>query len=444
MLCVRRCCDSWPVEEHGALPAARQDVGRGPLSERQHPPPLAEDHDFQSLGRDELFEELAKLLRASVRRGCRGLSRWVAPAFAGGATSSKSTSARPLQIMRWVVSSCMRRRNSLCSRGRFFARPEEIRDGPAELLMCLVLLRRQVDRDARVAALGKLRQHLVAAPAQKAVREPFAERGQVACPARLPLAIRRDDVPRSQPPLRLERGVVHPAQHRRELIEPVLHGRPGEHEPVARVEPLHRLRRLRLPVLDPLGFVQDHDVRRPAMHEQEIAQDLLVVHDEESRLLRSVLRRPILGGTAHDGDRRVGELLPFAQPLRLERGRDDNQAPLHGLRSPEGMAGGDGLRRLAEPHVVAEEQPPIREGPPHSLLLIRIELPLESLRQLLEIARDWLIRNPALQPDFLGHEEQSQRRVHQQSISLLRRNPPRCAAGRGRGRVASAGQPRRS
>ena len=52
---------------------------------------------------------------------------------------------------------------------------------------------------------------------------------------------------------------------------------------------------------------------------------------------------------------------------------------------PEGVAGGNRLRRLAETHVVGQEQPPPHQEPIDAVLLITIERLFEGLQRLLQV-----------------------------------------------------------
>src|SRR5206468_4967049 len=97
-------------------------------------------------------------------------------------------------------------------------------------------------------------------------------------------------------------------------------------EAVRWIQAFHGERGLGRPVLDPLGFVEHDDVRRPVAHDVEVANELLVIPEEESTPAR-LERGAALGGRAVDeGGGRVGEKLPFTKPLRLERGWHDEEA----------------------------------------------------------------------------------------------------------------------
>ena len=191
-------------------------------------------------------------------------------------------------------------------------------------------------------------------------------------------------MPWHQAPLRLQREVVHPLDDRRQLVDPVLHRRPGQDQTEGRIELLHREGGLGRPVLDSLGLVEHDEVRVPVADDSQIAEELFIVDHEEPAAAR-VERRAALAGVAVDhGGGRVGEEPPLAEPLGLERGGDDEQPTPDAARVPERVAGGDGLRGLPEAHVVGEEEPPAREEPLDGLSLVRVEALLERPERLLE------------------------------------------------------------
>ena len=113
-----------------------------------------------------------------------------------------------------------------------------------------------------------------------------------------------------------------------------------------------------------------------------VADELFVVGQEEASAAR------VKGGAAlgrvsvDDRGRRVAEHLPLAKPLRLERGGDDEEATTDATRAPEGVAGGDGLGRLPQAHVVGEEETAPPQEPLDGLALIGVERLLESPKRL--------------------------------------------------------------
>jgi hypothetical protein len=56
-----------------------------------------------------------------------------------------------------------------------------------------------------------------------------------------------------------------------QLFQPVFQRRPGQHQGVGAVDALQRAGGDRVPVLDPLRFVDDHQIRRPGRDQVEVA-----------------------------------------------------------------------------------------------------------------------------------------------------------------------------
>ena len=138
---------------------------------------------------------------------------------------------------------------------------------------------------------------------------------------------------------------------------------------------------------------------------------MLVVAQEESPAARVERRAALDGSAIDDGRRSIREELPLAKPLRLERGWDHEQPTADASGAPEDMARGDGLRGLAEAHVIGKEQTPTHEEPPDSLALVRIERLLEAPQRFAQLcdasgALDLARKAPAV---FL--EQRVQRRL---------------------------------
>ena len=165
-------------------------------------------------------------------------------------------------MMRCVVSSVIRRRNSACVERTPLRAAEDLRDRHVERVVLVDLLGRHLDGNARVGPRGQLRQHLAPHAPDHAGGQTGPQRLEVPGAADLRLSIHRRGVPRGQAPFRLQREVVDPLDDRRELVEPVLHRCAGQHETVRRIQALHGERGLGRPVLDPLGLVEHDDVRR--------------------------------------------------------------------------------------------------------------------------------------------------------------------------------------
>ena len=82
-----------------------------------------------------------------------------------------------------------------------------------------------------------------------------------------------------------EPPVVDELHDRKEIVEPILERRAGEHQREGRAQALHGLRRLCLPVLDALALVQNDQVPFRALDRQDVAQHLLVIADREEALV---------------------------------------------------------------------------------------------------------------------------------------------------------------
>jgi hypothetical protein len=74
--------------------------------------------------------------------------------------------------------------------------------------------------------------------------------------------------------------------------------------------------------------------------------------------------------------------LPLAQPLRLERGGYDEETTADAAGVPEGVTGGNGLRRLAKTHVIGKEQASPNEEPFNAVALVGIERLLERVQRM--------------------------------------------------------------
>ena len=111
-----------------------------------------------------------------------------------------------------------------------------------------------------------------------------------------------------------------------------------------------------------------------------VAQELLVVDDEEAARCAPVAARALARARRRRRRPVRSCRLPFAQPLRLEARRDDDAARAARVRREERVAGRDRLRRLAEPHVVGEQQPPGAQEALDAFALVRIEPALQRLQ----------------------------------------------------------------
>ncbi len=239
-------------------------------------------------------------------------------------------------------------------------RPLHQRDDRLDQRVVLLLLRLgHLDRDAGVGPGRELVEDVLADPADHAAPEPVAEGVEVAHAGDLAAAVGVDRVQGAEPPLGLQGHVVDPLDDRGQLLDPVLHRRAGQDQAIGRGQPLDRERRLGRPVLDPLRLVEHDQVGRPAADRLQVADQLLIVDDEEPGAVRLVDRLAFGGGAVDDADRQVGEAVPLAGPLRLEARRGDDQA----AADPPGRARGCRSRRSPGPSCPAPCRRPGAGGP---------------------------------------------------------------------------------
>jgi len=236
-----------------------------------------------------------------------------------------------------------------------------------------------------VGSRWQLREHLLPHAPDHAGGQTGPQCLEVSGAADLRFSIHGRGVPRGQAPFRLQREVVDPLDNRRELVEPVLHRCAGQHETVRRIQALHGERGLGRPVLDPLGLVEHDDVRRPLANDLEIANELLVIPQQESAPARLERGAALTGRAIDDGGGSVGEELPLPKPLRLERRGHDDQTTADTAGVPEGVASGNRLRGLAQTHVVGQKQPPPHEEPFNAVVLIAIERLFEGVQGVLQM-----------------------------------------------------------
>ena len=110
---------------------------------------------------------------------------------------------------------------------------------------------------------------------------------------------------------------------------------------------------------DALGFIQDDDLRLETLVDfQRVGEHLLVIDDGEKRRACPVVGRQPLGARAASR-RLVGktsEAFDLLFPLTLERGGGDDQHALDPSQPAQQRAGGHGLDRFAEAHLVGEQR----------------------------------------------------------------------------------------
>src|SRR5439155_3358464 len=161
-----------------------------------------------------------------------------------------------------------------------------------------------------------------------------------------------DEIPvAGQPPMAMEeakarykRVRIDELHDRVEVVEAVLERRPREDEREARRESLDDAACLRLPILDPLPLVEDHEVPARSLDVEDVPENLLVIANGEERIARVALRT-VLRRADHDLRAAVREAPNLAPPLRLERGGADNEHPAHVRLARQELRDADPLDR---------------------------------------------------------------------------------------------------
>lgn len=155
---------------------------------------------------------------------------------------------------------------------------------------------------------------------------------------------------------RAEHGGIEEIHQRMQLVDAVLDGRAGQHEGVAALEALDGLARLGVPILDALRLVEHHHVGPQARVDiQGVAHHLLEVGHREKRRVVAVAGQAGVAFSVHELVGQRGEALDLLFPLALERGGRDGQHATRLAQPVEQRAGGDGLDRLAEAHLVGQQ-----------------------------------------------------------------------------------------
>ena len=215
------------------------------------------------------------------------------------------------------------------------------------------LLRGHRHEHVLVDALRQLGQHLCLAPPDHDRCEGAGDGIEIPVTGDAPGVIAHL-VLVEQAPGRAQPVPVDELDDRNQLLQPVLQRGAGQHESVGALDALQRPRRDRVPVLDALGFVGDHDVRGPLPDEFEVARDGVVGGDLPCAGRRVLLPACRLAASDHHGAM-TAEARKLDLPLMLERRGADDQHAFRAEMSGEYFGGGDRLDGLAEPHVVAEQ-----------------------------------------------------------------------------------------
>ena len=177
---------------------------------------------------------------------------------------------------------------------------------------------------------------------------------------------------------RRQPAVVDELDHRIQLVQPVLQRRAAEDQRERRAEALDDPGRLRLPVLDPLPFVQHDQVPADPLDGQDVAQHLFVVADGEEAVV-VVLPGPLGGAAGDQLHAAVAKAVDLVAPLRFHRGGADHQHAADAGLAGQDLGRAHALDRLAQAHVVGQDRAADPRGKGDPFELIGEQLDLQQL-----------------------------------------------------------------
>ncbi len=376
----------------------------------EHAPPLAEDDDLPLLLQRDLPDELTDL--EQLWRG-----KPLDHALLGRAATDRRPDVVEPELRQAVGDDPLGGQQAHhaeklgLGQGPDLGTLDERDDRLDQRIVLLVLRIGHLDRHAGVGPGRELVEHVLTDATDQAALEPLAERVEMAHADDLATAVGVDGVEGTQAPLRLQSPVVDPLDDRCQFLDAVLHRRAGEHQAIGGRQALDRQGGLGRPVLDALRLVEHDEVRGPEANRLQVAEDLLIIDDEDTGACGTVTLLPLGGGTVDDRDRKLGEQGPLARPLRFERRRGDDQSTADTASAPEDVAAGDRLGRLAQAHVVGQEEVARRQEPFDALPLVRIQRSLEPLDRRLEFRGRGGLRDDPFQAVALAVEQGTQGRV---------------------------------
>ena len=235
----------------------------------------------------------------------------------------------------------------------FRAERPQIHDAfPFGSLVIAALRGAQFDGVHRDEFLGQIVQNLALLPAQLQFRVTPHQRGA------------------GRVALRLSRGiVVNELEDRGQLVLLILDRRAGQRPRPRSREPLQRDARF-VAILDPLRLVGDDHVPRPPSRGAAEVRPQRLVADERDVTPRLPPRRAVGRRPANDDRREFRRpLFDLAPPLVEQTGRRDHEAGRNLLLRLEDARRRNRLQRLAQPHIVREQQPLAFDERVHALHL---------------------------------------------------------------------------
>ncbi len=255
----------------------------------------------------------------------------------------------------------------------------DARDDGAVFVVVHTLLRRQGHEEAAVHTLGQLRQHLGLAPAQHHRRQGLLDLIQRAV-ADDAAGVVAQLVFIQHPPGGAQPVLVDELHDGDQLFETVLQRRARQHQRIRAGDALERTRRHRVPVLDALRLVGDDEFRRPGVDEVGVARQHFVVDDAAEGVF-GVLHLALWAQAMDDLRRPVGEARELGFPLVLQRGGAHHQHALHAEVARHQLGRGDGLHRLAQAHLIAQQGAAGTRGEQRAFGLVGVQAGLQQLVQ---------------------------------------------------------------
>jgi len=154
---------------------------------------------------------------------------------------------------------------------------------------------------------------------------------------------------------RPEEMAINHLDQRMQFVQLVFHRRAGEHEAARAVDPSHRLGGAGRPVLDALRLIEDEQIHPPLLDRRQITVQAIIGGHRPPLPFCNPCPLADLAQSANDRCRLAGEPFDLLGPLPDERCRGDEEDVLEAGLALQHARGGDGLRCLAQPHIVGEQ-----------------------------------------------------------------------------------------
>ena len=232
------------------------------------------------------------------------------------------------------------------------------------------------NEEVLVGAAWQLQQHLGLASPDHDRRQGLADPVEPGV-TRHAAALVLDLMLVQQLPSRPEAVLVDELDDGDEFFQLVFQRRSSQHDRIRAVDALERLGRNGVPVLDPLRFVHDHEIRRPGGDQVKVGLELLVVGDL-AKIVLGIFLLPLGATTGDHPGRATGEAKYFALPLVFQRRRADDEHLGCAEMPRQDFRRGDRLDGLAQAHLVTDHRAPGAHGKQCAFGLVGIQRRLEQ------------------------------------------------------------------